>query len=178
MMPTPRAIQFAIPLLLAIGVAGCNRGKQSTPSAEPSVAPAATPALATLQEYEKIHDLLARDQTSGLADRASALEQQARTAAGGASVDSKQKLAAIAQAAGALRNKASEIEPARHAFGELSRAVISLLSADPKLREGRYVFECPMAEGYRKWVQTTAEIKNPYMGSKMPDCGVKSDWAA
>lgn len=177
-MPTQRAVQVAIALFLAIAAAGCNRGKQSSPSAEPSGSPAATPTLATLQEYEKIHDLLARDQTSGLADRASALEQQARTAAGGASLDSKQKLAAIAQAAEVLRNKASEIEPARRAFGELSRAVIGLLVVDPKLREGRYVFECPMAEGYRKWVQTTAEIKNPYMGSKMPDCGVKTDWAA
>jgi threonine/homoserine/homoserine lactone efflux protein len=34
-----------------------------------------------------------------------------------------------------------------------------------------HVFECPMAKGYKRWVQPTDELENPYMGQEMLTCG-------
>ncbi|MDB6168542.1 MAG: cusB 1 [Verrucomicrobia bacterium] len=41
------------------------------------------------------------------------------------------------------------------------------------LREGLHVYQCPMAPvlGTGRWLSRTAEIKNPFFGSAMPECG-------
>ena len=65
----------------------------------------------------------------------------------------------------------------RREFGALSRAVVTLLSEHEALAHGRYVFQCPMAQGYQKWVQTAEELENPYMGGRMLRCGSSSDWS-
>ena len=70
----------------------------------------------------------------------------------------------------------SEANAVRKAFGEVSRPLVALLSASPQLRAGRHVFTCPMAQGYKKWIQTSDQISNPYMGTSMPMCGSGSDW--
>ena len=64
-----------------------------------------------------------------------------------------------------------DAEAVRKAFGDLSEQVLRVLSADRALAEGLHVFECPMAQGYKKWVQPTAKLSNPYMGTRMPTCG-------
>jgi hypothetical protein len=64
----------------------------------------------------------------------------------------------------------------RRAFGDVSQAVVALLNAEPALREGRHIFECSMAQGYKKCVQTTERISNPSIGTKMPGCGSKGTW--
>jgi membrane fusion protein, copper/silver efflux system len=33
-----------------------------------------------------------------------------------------------------------------------------------------------MAEGFEKWVQTSEEISNPFMGKRMLACGSASTW--
>ena len=48
--------------------------------------------------------------------------------------------------------------------------------AEPSHKKGRYVFYCPMVKGYQKWVQVDKKISNPYMGTRMLECGAKSDW--
>ncbi len=49
---------------------------------------------------------------------------------------------------------------------------------DPSLRSGRFLFLCPMASGYKKWVQTTPTLNNPYWGKRMLTCGSQlTDWA-
>jgi len=48
----------------------------------------------------------------------------------------------------------------------VSRHVVDLLNADAKIRRGRYVFECPMAVGYPKWVQIMPDMENPYLGAQ------------
>jgi Cu(I)/Ag(I) efflux system membrane fusion protein len=65
----------------------------------------------------------------------------------------------------------------RRTFGDLSRAVVSLLSEHSTLARGRYVFQCPMAQGYQKWVQTGERLENPYMGGRMLRCGSSSEWS-
>ena len=148
-------------------VPACDK-KTDAPAAEASkAAPEAASAQATLTAYESIRKLLVRDQTVGLSEAAAELERTARAA----------KLDAIATAAAALKAKSGDIEEARQAFGEVSREVVALLVREPKLQEGRRVFECPMAKGYNKWVQPGDEIENPYMGARMLACGGKSDWS-
>ncbi|MFQ5504766.1 MAG: hypothetical protein ACE5F1_08230 [Planctomycetota bacterium] len=64
----------------------------------------------------------------------------------------------------------------RRVFGDTSRPVVALLSAETSLRTGRFVLECPMAQGYKKWIQNSSQISNAYMGKAMPECGSPSEW--
>lgn len=73
--------------------------------------------------------------------------------------------------------EASELAAARSAFGELSRLLLLLASADERLTEGLAVWSCPMTETFPKWIQREGEKKNPYMGQQMPACGEASDWS-
>ncbi len=72
--------------------------------------------------------------------------------------------------------RAGDIEAARLSYGELSRAMVTLASRVPALREGRHVFMCPMAKGYQKWLQKEPSLRNPYFGAKMLTCGENGDW--
>jgi hypothetical protein len=80
---------------------------------------------------------------------------------------------AIAKAAEEL-TKAKDIESARKAFGDLSKALIDEIAGAGKKGEKFcqvFVFECSMSKPYGKWVQDSKEIANPYQGSKMLHCG-------
>lgn len=128
-------------------------------------APAKTPATEVLAAYERVRALLADDQTTGLADASRTLEQTATRASFGAIASAATKLATI-----------TEIEAARDQFGEVSRALVAVLANDKSLAKGQHVFECPMVKGYKKWVQPSQEMANPYMGKKMLACGGESSW--
>jgi hypothetical protein len=67
-----------------------------------------------------------------------------------------------------------DADTVRKAFGEVSQRLLAILAADRSLAEGLHVFECPMAQGYKKWAQPAAKISNPYMGTRMPECGSES----
>jgi Cu(I)/Ag(I) efflux system membrane fusion protein len=88
----------------------------------------------------------------------------------------KKPLEDLAGRAAKLKTELGDIGQARSAFGDLSRAFVQLLAAAPPLRQGRHIFECPMAEGYQKWVQVSSEMANPYMGKKMLKCGSEATW--
>lgn len=167
---------------LALGCDKSNDVPKSEPAAtgESTAAPAVEGASvdAVLGAYESIRALLARDETAGVAEKAGSLETAARGAAGRSSGHVGARLVALANAAGTLKGKAESLGEARKAFGEVSKQVVALISADPALQKGRHVFECPMAKGYKKWVQTKGEIENPYMGKEMLECGSESDWSA
>lgn len=145
----------------------CDTKKEAPKTEPPPTANQPASPQTTLAAYESIRELLAKDQTVGLADRAAELERVARGA----------KLDQVATAAASLKGKAEDIDAARKAFGDVSRAVVELLVRDPKLRDGRHIFHCPMADGYQKWIQTSDKIENPYMGKKMLACGGKTDWS-
>ncbi|MCB9730943.1 MAG: DUF3347 domain-containing protein [Deltaproteobacteria bacterium] len=80
----------------------------------------------------------------------------------------------IAKAAATFAD-AKDIEAARLIFGEISKAFIGLVAADKHLGRGLHAFTCPMAKGYKKWVQTTEKVANPYMGKTMGQCGSKTE---
>ena len=68
----------------------------------------------------------------------------------------------------------SNIGQVRIIFGDLSKHIIDYLKdySDSESRDKElYIFSCPMAPGYRKWLQKDHEINNPYMGKAMLRCG-------
>lgn len=129
-----------------------------------------------LDSYESARAKLAADDLTGSQPFAKSLAAAARSAAEHA-VTSKPSFDAIAAAADKMA-ATKDIKEARAAFGEVSQKVVSLLVADPELRTGRFLFMCPMAKGYQKWVQTNGKLNNPYFGSEMLECGEElKTWA-
>lgn len=178
---------FALGLCLALG--SCKDKDQTKPvdtSAPPSTATAsppankeiATPVRTALAEYESIRKLLATDETNGIGEAASRLATAATEAEKTAAGDAKIHLGALAKAAQALAQDKGDIEALRKAFGEVSKPLVALLAQDPALRQGQHLFECPMAVGYKKWIQPSDKLENPYMGKKMLACGGPTDWKA
>jgi hypothetical protein len=155
---------------------GC-KGRNESPAPEGSSKTAADSSLsAMLTEYEAIRALLARDATAGIGEASERLADHATRSASSLPQTSG-TLTSIAQNARSLKEASGRGLPeTRRSFGELSRAVIDLLARDATLRAGRWVFECPMADGYKKWVQTTDSVANPYMGKSMPSCGEASSF--
>jgi len=72
----------------------------------------------------------------------------------------------LAKQARALAN-AGDLETAREAFLPLSNHAIQLLGQS----EGMIVMTCPMVEDGR-WLQDDEKVANPYMGQRMPACGM------
>lgn len=69
----------------------------------------------------------------------------------------------------------SKISQVRIIFGDLSRHIIDYLKDYSELKDRElYIFSCPMAPGYGKWLQKGPEINNPYMGKAMLKCGMPS----
>ncbi len=169
--------------------AGATDGADATAKADdkPTMAKAGaqlseaakTGVAASLAAYEGIRADLVDDKVPAVKAKAAELAKAAKDAAGQAHGALKQKLDALAKAADDLEAKSSEkADDVRKAYGEVSRAIVNLVSSDPELKKDLNVYECPMAPGYKKWVQPGAkdEVANPYMGQAMPTCGGKSKW--
>jgi hypothetical protein len=153
-------------LLLVLSIAGC-KSSPPPPSAPPELAP-------VLAAYEELRAGLAADRSvTQAASKARAAAEQA----GSTATKAKPRLDAIARSAGALEQAGADLEAQRLKFGDVSRELIGLAQLEPALQQDRFVYECPMARGYRKWVQSTPQIDNPYMGKSMLQCGAESTWA-
>lgn len=142
--------------------------------------PATLEALRTsLAAYEEARLLLAGDEIDGLGPRAGRLArslEMAEQTFAGEPADAVSRYLAEASAAADALAEASDLEAAREAFGEVSRFLIALAAADPRLAEGRQVYECPMTDTFPKWLQPEGDLENPYMGQGMLSCGAESDW--
>jgi len=124
-------------------------------------APAAeTGQKAILASYFQIRTALAADKTDGIAEAAAVL--------------AKAKVADVAKASKAL-GAAKDIADGRKAFGELSKALIPVVEKAARHHDvgAIYVFECPMAKPFGRWLQADEEIGNPYYGASMLKCGKK-----
>jgi len=140
---------------------------------------ALAPLRAALVAYEEARALLAQDRLDGLSPHAGRLVRSLERAGAGVPPGDAPRISrwldegvAAARALGA----ATGLEAARQAFGEVSRFLVALAGADPRLAEGWHVFECPMTETFPKWMQPSEELANPYMGPAMPSCGNATDW--
>lgn len=171
---------------VAIGVAvwtlGCSKADGNTSSPRPATpAPVAEVLPATpegvLTGYENVRRLLAEDQVAAVSGFAEQLTRAARgvvSEKSGAQLPVFERIASAS--AGLAKVDAKDTDAVRRQFGEVSRGVVELLAENEALRGSRLVFDCPMAQGYRKWVQVTPTINNPYMGSKMLECGTTTKW--
>jgi Cu(I)/Ag(I) efflux system membrane fusion protein len=180
-MGLENTMKHLIPSLLATAalsalVMGCSEPAPTqegagveTASAEPT-APASNVDLDGLfAEYEQIHAALVRDDASQVAAAATRIHTQAQAIHSPAL---SARMAEVASAAQALSQAdTSDLPAVRRAFGALSQPLVALLDENSELAANRHVFECPMAEGYGRWIQPSAELQNPYMGTAMPTCG-------
>jgi hypothetical protein len=147
---------LAILFSAALGLTGCDKPKP------PEAAAPAVARAPIVTAYDVLRESLATDD---LAATQAAAKQVASLGEGA--------LAKFATDVAA----ATDLDQARRSFGELSREYIALLGAKPDLDPGKTLvaFRCPMAEGYKKWVQFGEPMRNPYMGKRMLECGAKVD---
>src|SRR5262245_2573986 len=116
---------------------------------------------ALVQPYLKVQVLLATDEFKGVIDAAKEIE----TATASLGKDGE------AMAAGAKKMSAAKnIGEARSAFGTLSAAREDYMNkTEGTLPADFHLAYCPMED--KPWLQKGKEIKNPYYGSQMLDCG-------
>lgn len=128
-----------------------------------------------LAAYDKTHTALTGDTLDGVAESGRAMAEAARAAR---ALIKDQTLAALLVDVEAKGRKLGDgdIEAVRLTYGDLSKSLLGLVSAVAPLREGRFVFECPMAKGYQKWLQREPNLRNPYFGAAMLTCGDEGRW--
>lgn len=132
---------------------------------------------AVTDNYLKIKNALTKDDANGAAEAGKAL-YQVFINVNPNSVDGKSKKEYMDIADDAKEHaehigaNASKIDHQREHFVMLSKDIndlIKIFGTKQKL----YQDYCPMADEGKGaiWISETKEIKNPYMGSKMPTCG-------
>lgn len=120
------------------------------------------PVPDVLANYGKITDALAADTLAGVPAAAQAIADLVANDA------SKTLPPEVATHAGALA-KAQDLKAARESFKPLSAALIGYLD-QAKVQTGTYhEMHCGMAKA--SWLQTSKDIKNPYYGASMLECG-------
>jgi len=143
--------------------------------------PLAAKLRAVFVAYTTLSESLADDRVDAVSIRAKALVEQARqlaTAADNAKqtalADDARKL--IAVAVKLAKSFPTDLKQARIGFGRISRQFIRLLGrhgGKTMLDREVYLYECPMAGpfGYKMWARPNQNMRNPYMGKAMPNCG-------
>jgi nitrogen fixation/metabolism regulation signal transduction histidine kinase len=122
----------------------------------------AEPVKSVLNQYLTIQTNLANDSIQGLDEHAKAIA----TAVKG---DAAKMLSPDVAAQAETLAQAKDLKAAREAFKPLSASLVKYL-ADKKAGKGVYhEAYCPMAEA--SWLQTGKDIRNPYFGKEMLDCG-------
>lgn len=168
--------------LVGISVPGCKEAPtkaDATTTANTAVtlnAEVSAQLNTVLAAYEELRDALAGDRLSDVSTIATRIEQTTIKAKQNAPSDIKSHLEKMETTAVKLKTGGSA-DDLRLLFGDLSRSVVSVLSTHSTLARGRHIFQCPMAQGYQKWVQTSEKLENPYMGGKMLSCGSTSEWS-
>jgi membrane fusion protein, copper/silver efflux system len=137
----------------------------------------AVPAFqSVLAAYDRIHESLAKDQLEGVAAQAVALRGAIRQLISLSPELIKEE--GYRDALTKLRRTAENfdarnLQDARAQFGFFSADLIAFLKVYPALSDHPiYTITCPMwKESPAQWVQTTTQVKNPFLGKQMPDCG-------
>ena len=171
-----------LPLILALTLVAslataCSQdsGTAAARSAPDPTQPATHQQL--FAHYESLRSLLANDRGKGVRASAQAAQSIAGKLGKSATGAAATRLSAVAAAAKKLAAIVESDLPAlRLGFGDLSRALIDLVQADlaqadPTLAGTLHLFECPMAKGFKRWLQPQAVLENPYMGQAMLSCG-------
>ena len=131
----------------------------------PGAAPLTAPIDALVAAYLRASALLAGDKTAGLSASWADLREQVK----GLIDEGPPPVADLARRVEtAIPADELDIAAARTAFDPLSTAVIELVRVQPtkEVLERAY---CPMVEA--SWLQVGSQLRNPYMGSRMLECG-------
>ena len=169
------ALTAVLTLSLTSCTAEAGHDHKAAAPAAPTVAAKvpAGPLGNVLTQAEVLRQSLADDRTDTLAatakqldtDVAALLAQPTPTAGADTIAAASKGLVDVTSAA------AIDIKAVRVAYGELQKSLVGIIAADATLQPGRFLFECPMAKGYQRWVQLSAKMANPYMGKRMLECG-------
>ena len=120
------------------------------------------PVKSILDNYLAIQKELAKDSLKGVDQHANAIAKGVR------GDEMKMLPTEVAKQAETL-SKTTDLKSAREAFKPLSASLVKYL-ADNKAGNGVYrEAYCPMAKA--SWLQTEKDIRNPYYGKSMLDCG-------
>ena len=175
----PRRTRLVACVALTLALVSCSK-PATTEGPRLELSPEAQSSIdRALAAYDDVRSKLASDQVAAVSDDAQRLGQAAADASKSAPPSLHATLESLSTAAAGLQSaNPDDPDAVRGAFGEVSRAAIALVAADSRLSDGRYVYECFMAEGYGKWLQTSDKVANPYMGSRMLECGSEVAWDA
>ena len=162
-------------LSFTVGRRGLTAGPQAAPTiAVPQLSklelppPALTAMQRALDAYDRARDLLAKDRIEGVATYGHELAETLRAAAAALGDRAPPEFEHAAHNAERLAS-ATTLDDARKSFGEVSRFLIAVVTADSRLQTGWYRFDCSMAQD--SWLQRGIAVENPYMGTKMLACG-------
>src|SRR3984893_6387294 len=150
-----------------------------TPAQSPkmSLGQDAVPAFQSiLGAYEGIHESLAKDQIDGVAAQAHALRgaiAQLISLTPDLMKDEAYRKALTKLQDTTKEFDADNLEDARAQFGFFSADLIAFLKLySAPIDHPLYTITCPMwKESPAQWLQTTPQVKNPFLGKQMPDCG-------
>jgi hypothetical protein len=193
MFQMPRFMKTGLSVAaISLAVVGCaeqptsnGAAEQGKPSADADQQVQAAVDQIT-EAYLSIQSQLASDSIDQVSAQLQAIRDSANSLKRHASQTNDSTLntkgAAIAKAADF---DVMDVKQTRDKFVSVSGSVIDLVQAHPPSDEtvsDLYVAECPMVED-GLWLQTTENITNPYMGSRMLQCGsiqraVKGDYNA
>ncbi|RJP22624.1 MAG: efflux RND transporter periplasmic adaptor subunit [Candidatus Abyssobacteria bacterium SURF_5] len=122
-----------------------------------------------VESYLPLWRTLAADSKEGVSQYSEKLAGAAAKAADvAASADLQSRLVTLQQAAKSM--KADDVDQARESFKEVSRALVAIFETYKAPMQDTYVIiECPMLK--EKWIQDSEEVRNPYYGSAMLNCG-------
>lgn len=120
------------------------------------------PVKDVYHHYISIQQELAKDSTKGVSEHANGIAAAVKNG------EAKGLPADVATQAEAVA-KAKDIKATRQAFKPLSASLVKYLAGN---KSGKGVYHeayCPMARA--SWLQTEKEVRNPYYGKSMLDCG-------
>jgi len=167
---SPTFAQVLSCVALTLTFSACTK-RASPPSTLDLSAESRASLERALDTYETIRQRLAKDHFE-ISSQAQDLAREVSEASRRVPAAAKPLVASLADAASELeRAPQDDPQAMRDAFGTVSQAAVALLEADTGLGEGRRIYECPMTDGYGRWIQVGGKISNPYMGSRMPQCG-------
>ena len=140
-----------------------------------SVQPASVDEVVT--NYLQLKNALANDNGNDAANASKQLsEAMGKLDAASFSADQKKMYDEvkdeIKEHAKHISDNGSKIEHQREHFEMLSKDMYDLVKAS-NLSQTLYLDHCPMYNDNKgaNWLSEVKEIKNPYLGKKMPDCG-------
>jgi hypothetical protein len=181
MFQMPRFMKTGLSVAaISLAVVGCSEQPASNGTPEQGKSSAATSQQAqaavdqTTDAYLSIQSQLASDSIDQvpaklqvIRDSAQSLQDQAGQANNSAL---STQAAALAKAA---EFEVTDVKQTRDKFVSVSGSMIELVQAHPPSDETAselYVAKCPMVDD-GLWLQTAETIRNPYMGSRMLQCG-------